>query len=160
MSIAVCPGSFDPITLGHVDVIERAGTMFDEVVVVVAHNAAKRYMFSDAERVALVEGAVQHLPNVRVALLDGLIAQYASSIGAKAIVKGLRGAADYDDEQAMALLNRHLSGVETIFIMGDTALSHIASSFVKDIAHHGGEIEDLVPANVAAQLKQKVEQNG
>ncbi len=152
MSIAVCPGSFDPITLGHVDVVERAASMFDSVIVAVAHNAQKKYLFSDDERLELVRSAVGHLDNVSVEFVPGLLARFATEAGAVAIVKGLRGAADFDDEQAMALLNRHLSGIETVFIMGDPTLAHISSSYVKDIVRHRGRFNDLVSPDVATAL--------
>ncbi|AZN29579.1 pantetheine-phosphate adenylyltransferase [Flaviflexus salsibiostraticola] len=155
MSIAVCPGSFDPITLGHVDVVRRALTMFDQVIVGVAQNADKRYLFSPAERLALARASVADLPGASAEPITGLLADYVKSIGASAIVKGLRGSADYDNEHSMALLNRHLSGVETIFIMGDSGLGHIASSLVKDVASHGGRIDDLVPVPVAQALTRK-----
>ncbi|MBE6484693.1 MAG: pantetheine-phosphate adenylyltransferase [Actinomycetaceae bacterium] len=160
MTIAVCPGSFDPITLGHVDVIRRARGLFDEVVVAVGANPAKRYLFSAEERCALASEALAEIPGVRVQLLPGLIAEYCRDIGAVAIIKGLRGAADYDGEQAMALMNRHLTGIETVFIMGDTNLGHVASSLVKDVACHGGDISGLVPENVAEALVKRVRQNG
>ncbi|MGC5615834.1 pantetheine-phosphate adenylyltransferase [Georgenia sp. Z1491] len=152
MSLAVCPGSFDPVTLGHVDVVRRARAMFDHVVVAVATNATKRYLFTDAERVDLARSAVADLDGVRVELVPGLLAQYCADVGASAIVKGLRGAADVDAEQAMALMNRHLTGVETVFVMGDPRLGHVASSMVKDVARNGGAVDDLVPADVAAAL--------
>ncbi len=157
MSLAVCPGSFDPLTLGHVDVVRRSRGMFDEVIVGVAQNANKKYLFSDDERIALAEEALKDIDGVRVELVSGLLVDFASERGAVAIVKGLRGAADYDDEHAMALLNRHMSGIETVFIMGDPALNHIASSFVKEIAAYGGKIDDLVTDNVAKALKEKVQ---
>ncbi|QOR46956.1 pantetheine-phosphate adenylyltransferase [Trueperella pecoris] len=156
MTLAVCPGSFDPMTLGHVDVVRRARAMFDEVVVAIAKNSAKAHLFTDAERVELAREALADLDGVRVELSSGLIADFARDRGAAAIVKGLRGAADYDAEQAMALLNRHLSGIETVFIMGDPALNHVASSFVKEIASYDGRIDDLVTPNVARALKEKV----
>ncbi|MDP9801620.1 pantetheine-phosphate adenylyltransferase [Arcanobacterium wilhelmae] len=157
MSIAVCPGSFDPITYGHVDVIKRAATMFDSVIVAVSTNSAKRYMFTDAERVQLAREALAAAGvEAEVELVGGLIAEFAAERGAAAIVKGLRGTADYDAEVAMALLNRHLTGVETVFVMGDPALNHIASSFTKEIAAYGGNIDDLVPANVACAIRGKV----
>lgn len=156
MTVAVCPGSFDPLTLGHIDVVKRARGMFDEVIVGVAKNAKKRYMFSDAERVALAEEALNDIPGVRVELVEGLLADFVQERGAVAIVKGLRSAADYDAEQAMSLLNRHLSGVETVFIMGNPKLNHIASSFVKEIAAYGGKIDDLVSSNVARALNERV----
>ncbi|AWE42213.1 MULTISPECIES: pantetheine-phosphate adenylyltransferase [unclassified Actinobaculum] len=160
MTIAVCPGSFDPITLGHMDVIRRARGLFDEVVVAVGANPAKRYLFSAEERCALASEALADIPGVRVELLPGLIAEYCRDIGAFAIIRGLRGAADYDEEQAMALMNRHLTGIETVFIMGDTNLGHVASSLVKDVASHGGDISGLVPKNVAEALVKRVRQNG
>ncbi len=153
MSRAVCPGSFDPITLGHVDVVRRARAMFDEVVVAVAHNPDKRYLFAPEQRVALAEEAVAGIDGVRVTLVEGLLAEFCTQIGATAVVKGLRGAADYDAEQAMALMNRHLAGIETVFVMGDPGLGHVASSLVKDVARHGGQVDDLVPAGVAAALR-------
>ncbi len=149
MSLAVCPGSFDPVTLGHLDVIRRARSMFDEVVVVVAHNAAKRPLLAVGERVALVERVVAEMAGVRVASWDGLLADFLRQERANAVVKGLRGGADVDAELGMALLNRHLSGVETVFVPGDGALAHVASSLVKDVARHGGSIDDLVPPGVA-----------
>ena len=156
MSIALCTGSFDPITFGHVDVVRRARDMFDEVIVGVARNAGKRYMFSDDERVALAREALQDLPDVTVELVDDLVAEFAKERGANAIVKGLRGAGDFDNELSMALLNRHLSGIETVFVIADPQYSHIASSFVKDIARYHGRIDDLVPECVARALREKV----
>ncbi|MEW6936352.1 pantetheine-phosphate adenylyltransferase [Trueperella pyogenes] len=153
MTLAVCPGSFDPLTLGHMDVIRRARAMFDEVIVAVGHNAKKTYLFSIEERVELARQALADIDTVRVEATTGLIAEFAQKQGAAAIVKGLRGGADYDAEQAMALLNRHLSGIETVFVMGDPALAHIASSFVKEIASYGGRIDDLVAPNVARALR-------
>jgi pantetheine-phosphate adenylyltransferase len=149
VSLAVCPGSFDPVTLGHLDVIRRARSMFDEVVVVVAHNAAKRPLLDVEVRVALVRGAVEDIAGVTVTSWDGLLADFLKDHGAHAVVKGLRGGADVDAELGMALLNRHLSGVETVFVPGDGALAHVASSLVKDVARHGGAIDDLVPPGVA-----------
>ncbi|WP_341741812.1 pantetheine-phosphate adenylyltransferase [Trueperella pyogenes] len=153
MTLAVCPGSFDPLTLGHMDVIRRARAMFDEVIVAVGHNAKKTYLFSIEERVELARQALADIDAVRVEATTGLIAEFAQKQGAAAIVKGLRGGADYDAEQAMALLNRHFSGIETVFVMGDPALAHIASSFVKEIASYGGRIDDLVAPNVARALR-------
>ncbi|SRR5690625_1085778 len=152
MSLAVCPGSFDPVTLGHVDIVRRARGIFDEVVLVVAHNPAKRYLFTVDERVELARAAVEGL-DVRVDVVEGLLADYCRDVGATAIVKGLRGGADFDAEHPMALMNRHLAGVETMFVVGDGALAHIASSLVKDIAGHGGDVTDLVPPAVAQALR-------
>ena len=153
MSTAVCPGSFDPMTLGHVDVVRRARSMFDEVVVAVAHNSTKRALLTPQERVALAEEALADLDGVRVVATDGLLVDLVRELGAQAVVKGLRSGADLDAELAMALMNRHLSGVETVFVLGDPALSHVASSLVKDVARHGGRIDDLVTPGVAAAVR-------
>lgn len=150
--LAIYPGSFDPITLGHVDVIRRARSIFDEVVVGVAHNAAKNYLFSLDQRLSLARQAVQGIDGVRVEKVSGLVADFARAEEASAIVKGLRSSGDFDDELAMSLLNRHMCGVETVFVMGDPSLSHVASSLVKDIARHGGDIAGLVPDSVAGAL--------
>lgn len=155
MSIGVCPGSYDPITFGHVDVVRRARSVFDEVIVGVARNQSKRYLFDDEERLELARQAVSGIGGVRVEFVPGLLADFVRHVGGSAIVKGLRGSADYDDEQSMALLNRHLSGVETVFILGDPGLAHISSSHVKDIARYGGNVEDLVPSAVARALAGK-----
>lgn len=153
MVIAVCPGSFDPVTLGHLDVVRRARRLADEVVVLVAHNAAKRPLLDVATRVALIRDAVADLPGVRVESSDGLLADVLRDLGATVVVKGLRGGADFDAELPMALMNRHLSGVETAFVAADPALSHIASSLVKDVARHGGPVDDLVPPGVGDAVR-------
>lgn len=150
--LAICPGSFDPITLGHLDVVRRARSIFDEVIIAVAHNAKKSYVFSLDQRVALARQAVHGVDGVRVEVVNGLLAEFAQERGAAAIVKGLRSSRDFDDELAMSLMNRHLSGVETVFVMGDPQFSHVASSMVKDIARHGGDVTGLVPDAVATAL--------
>ncbi|HLS26742.1 MAG TPA: pantetheine-phosphate adenylyltransferase [Beutenbergiaceae bacterium] len=147
--IAVCPGSFDPVTNGHLDVVRRAASLFDEVIVAVGINASKSALLEADERVRLFEQAVEHMPNVRVERMDGLLVDLCREHGADLIVKGLRGGADFDDEQPMAAMNRHLSGVETLFLITDAAVSHISSSLVKDVAQYGGNITDMVPAPVA-----------
>ncbi|UZN01855.1 pantetheine-phosphate adenylyltransferase [Cellulomonas sp. S1-8] len=152
MSIAVCPGSFDPMTLGHVDVVRRARSMFDQVVVAVAHNSSKRTLLPPAERVRLAADALAGMDGVRVVTTDGLLVDLVRDLGACAVVKGLRSGADLDAELAMALMNRHLSGVETVFVVGDPGLAHIASSLVKDVARHGGRIDDMVTPAVAAAV--------
>ncbi len=153
MTTAVCPGSFDPITLGHLDVVRRARAMFDEVVVGVARNSSKTPLLTLDRRVELTRSAVADLVGVRVEPVPGLLSEFCLSVGAVAVVKGLRGGADVDHEVPMALMNRHLSGVETVFVLGDPALAHIASSLVKDVARHGGRVEDLVPAGVAQAVQ-------
>lgn len=153
MSVAVCPGSFDPMTLGHLNVIERTSVLFDDVVVALASNAAKSALLGAAERYRLVERAVRDLPNVRVVVVPGLLVDFCREVGAVAVVKGLRSGADLDAELPMALMNRHLSGVETMFIPADPAVTHISSSMVKDIARHGGPVDDLVPAGVGDAVR-------
>lgn len=154
MTTAVCPGSFDPITLGHLDVVLRARALFDEVVVGVARNSAKAPLLAQDRRVALVRDAVAHVAGVRVEPVPGLLSEFCRDVGAVAVVKGLRGGADVDHEVPMALMNRHLTGVETVFVLGDPALAHVASSLVKDVARHGGAIEDLVPAGVEHAVRE------
>jgi len=153
VSIAVCPGSFDPITLGHLDVITRAAALFDEVVVGVAVNTGKTPLLDGATRVRIAEEAVADLANVRVERVPGLLVDFCRDIGATALVKGLRNGADYDGELPMALMNRHLTGVETVFLPADRSVIHIASSLVKDVARYGGQIEDLVPPGVADAVR-------
>ena len=159
MTTAVCPGSFDPLTLGHVDVIRRARSMFDEVVVGIARNSSKASLLPVDQRVALARAALADLDGVRVEPVDGLLAEFVRSVGASAVVKGLRGGADFDAELPMALMNRHLTGVETVFVVGDPALAHVASSLVKDVARFGGSIDDLVPDGVADAVHEAVRSN-
>ena len=160
MSIAVCPGSFDPITLGHLDVVRRASMLFAEVVVGVATNVGKQTLLSAEERVELARRAVRHLPAVRVEVVPGLLVDFCRDVGATALVKGLRGGADYDAELPMALMNRHLTGIETLFLPADRSVAHVASSLVKDVARHGGSIEDLVPDGVAEAVRARLAELG
>lgn len=153
MSTAVCPGSFDPITLGHLDVARRAASLFDEVIVGVAQNSAKAALLPLDVRVGLAREALAGVAGVRVEPIVGLLADFVREVGATAIVKGLRGGADFDAELPMALMNRHLTGVETVFLAGDQSLAHIASSLVKDVARFGGEIDDLVPPGVGQVVR-------
>ena len=154
MTIAVCPGSFDPLTLGHVDVVRRARTLFDEVIVGIARNSSKSALLDVATRVELARAALAGEDGVRVEVVDGLLADFVRDVGADALVKGLRGGADFDAELPMALMNRHLTGVETVFVVADPGLAHIASSLVKDVARFGGPIDDLVPDGVAAAVRE------
>ncbi len=151
-SLAVCPGSFDPITFGHVDVVKRALSLFDEVIVAVANNASKTHLLDSDQRVMLTRQALQGIEGVSVEPVTGLLADFCTERGARAIVKGLRGSADFDDEMSMSLLNRHLSGIETVFIMGDPSLNHVSSSMVKEIARYGGDVTGLAPEAVARSL--------
>lgn len=152
MATVVFPGTFDPFTLGHVDIAVRARQLFDRVVIAVAHNSAKSPLLTVDERVDLARQAVSHVDGVEVMATDALLADFCDSVGAVAIVKGLRGGADYDLERPMALMNRSISGIETVFITGDSALAHIASSLVRDVARHGGDVSGYVPPGVENAL--------
>lgn len=156
MKTAVCPGSFDPITFGHIDVIQRAAQIFDRVVVAVATNLAKNYFFSDEERLQLAAQSLAHLPNVEIYLAPSLLVDFAKAHQADAIVKGLRGGADFFNEEPMALLNRNLTEIETVFVLADPALAHVASSYVKEVAAYHGSIDKLVPEHVAAAVYNKL----
>ena len=155
--IAVCPGSYDPVTNGHVDVVRRASALFDEVVVAVLSNPAKAGLFSLEERVELAGLSVEGLPRVRVeAVGGGLLVDFCRSIGASAVVKGLRSGTDFAYELPMALMNRHLTGLETVFLPGDPTLEHVSSSLVKEVASHGGDVSGLVPDPVLPRLLAKL----
>ena len=153
----VCPGSFDPVTSGHVDVIRRAAALFDDVVVAVLANPAKAGTFTVPERVALLTAALDGVPGVRVEAVDGgLLVDYCRRVGAVAVVKGLRSAADFAYELPMALMNRHLTGLETVFLPGDPRFEHVSSSLVKEVAAHGGDVGGLVPDAVLGPLVDRV----
>ena len=149
----VCPGSYDPVTKGHVDVITRAVTLYDEVIVAVLHNPAKQGTFGVQERIRLLDAALAGLPNVRIeAFSQRLLVDVCREAGAQAIVKGLRSDTDFAYELPSALMNRHLSGVETVFLPGDPRFGHISSSLIKEIAALGGDITGLVPEGVRVAL--------
>ncbi|HEY3534770.1 MAG TPA: pantetheine-phosphate adenylyltransferase [Pedococcus sp.] len=153
----VCPGSYDPVTLGHVDIIRRAAALYDEVVVAVLHNPAKRGTFSPQERRDLIADSCADLSGVRIELYaDRLLVDVCRELGAGAIVKGLRGGTDFAYELPMALMNRHLSGVETVFIPGDPELGHVSSSLVKEVARYGGDISGLVSDRVRDALAERL----
>ena len=157
VTIAVCPGSFDPFTLGHLDVVRRARRLVPEVVIGVARNSSKSALLTLDERLAVARAAVADLDGVRVEPVPGLLVDFCREQGATVVVKGLRGGADYDAEVPMALMNRHLAGVETVFVVGDGALAHVASSLVKDVARFGGPIDDLVPPGVGDLVRAALE---
>ena len=145
--IAVCPGSFDPITLGHLDIITRAAAMFDKIIVVVMNNTSKHYNFSDEERVNMIKKSVSELKNVEVDIYDGLLAEYAAQKNACAIIKGLRAMSDFEYEFQMALTNKKLNPlVETLFLTTSAQNMYLSSSMVRQIAGMGGDITDFVPA--------------
>ena len=155
MTIAVCPGSFDPVTNGHIDVITRCCRLFDEVLVVVAVNAMKKPLFTETERVDIIKHALADsgMTNYMVAWTDGLITDYCRKVGSPVIVKGLRQNGDYEAELGMALVNRHLADVETMFLPANPVLEHISSSVVKDVARHSGDITGMVPDYVVPLLE-------
>jgi pantetheine-phosphate adenylyltransferase len=155
--IAVCPGTYDPITNGHLDVIGRAARLFDEVIVAVVNASVRksRALFTAEQRIEFIEKATSHLPNVRAAPFDVLVVDYARTVGATAIVKGLRAISDFEYEQEMNQLNRlQAPDVETVFIMASPQYSFLSSSGVKELATFGGDISELVPEHVAGPLKE------
>ena len=156
MTKAVCPGSFDPVTAGHLDVIERSTRFFDEVHVVVAVTAAKTPMFSAQDRVDIIRRALEErgCGNVVVSSTYGLITDYCRQVGASVIVKGLRQNGDYEAELGMALVNRQIAGIETLFLPANPVLEHISSSIVKDVARHGGDVTGMVPDCVIPMLEE------
>lgn len=156
MRTAVYPGSFDPITNGHLDIIERAANIFDRVIVALLVNCKKSYLFDLNERIYMIRQAVKHLSNVEVDSFNGLLVDYVKSAGATAVVKGLRAVSDFEYEFQMALMNRKLNpGVETVFMMTNYKYSFLSSSIVKEVARMGGPVNDLIPPVVAEFLYKK-----
>ena len=154
---AIVPGSFDPITLGHLDIIERAHKVFGEVLVAVGRNSLKSsHMFDEQERVELVRGAVAHIPGVEVGLIDGLLVNFAKAHDCHVIVKGLRFASDFDYELQMAQMNRHVAGVDTFFVATKPRYSFVSSSLAKEVASMGGDVSDLLPEPVNRRLAAKL----
>lgn len=157
MRRAIYPGSFDPVTNGHLDVVGRAAKLFDEVIVAVAVNEQKRGLFTAAERTALIAGAVGGWKNVRVTKFDGLLVEFAAAQKASAVVRGLRAVSDFEFEFQMALMNRKLDEqIETIFLMPAENYTYLSSRIVKEIARLGGNVEAFVPASVATALREKL----
>jgi pantetheine-phosphate adenylyltransferase len=155
--IAVCPGTYDPVTLGHVDVITRAAAMFDHLIVAVVNASVRkdRALFKAEERVGFIERATAHLENVSVEPFSTLIVDYARERGAKAIVKGLRAISDFEYELEMNQLNRHMApDVESVYLMASPQYSFLSSSGVKELATFGGDISALVPEEVARRLQE------
>ncbi|MEK3989453.1 MULTISPECIES: pantetheine-phosphate adenylyltransferase [Robertmurraya] len=155
-SIAVCPGSFDPITYGHLDIITRGAKVFDEVFVVVLSNSSKKPLFSVEERTEMIREVTKHLPNVKVDSFQGLLVDYASSVGASAIIRGLRAVSDFEYEMQITSMNRVLNDqIETFFIMTNSQYSFLSSSIVKEVAKYKGKISELVPPLVEKALMEK-----
>ncbi len=156
MRIAVCPGSFDPVTMGHIDVFERASRMSDQVIVAVLINKKKSSLFTLEERIEMLSEATAHLPNVTVDSFYGLLVDYCKEHHVNAIVKGLRAVSDFDYEFQMAQMNYRLTQVETCFISTNPLYSYLSSSLVKEVATHGGDVSGLVPEVVLKRLEAKL----
>jgi pantetheine-phosphate adenylyltransferase len=156
MKRAVCPGSFDPITFGHLDIIERASHQFDEVIVAVFVHRTKSGLFTIKERMEMIQVNVEKFKNVTVDTGDGLLVEYCKKNSVQAIVKGLRAVTDFDYELQMAQVHIQASGVETMFMATSPTHSFLSSSIVKELAHFGGDVSSMVPANVNAALMARV----
>lgn len=153
---ALCPGTFDPVTNGHLDIIGRTSTTFEQVVVAVLENPSKQPLFSVEERVAMLEEACGAMENVTVGAFKGLLVDYAKAQGSSVIVKGLRAVSDYESEIQMAQMNHRLGGVETLFMPTNPSWSFLSSSLVKEVARFGGDVEGLVPGPVTARLRERM----
>ncbi|SES74284.1 pantetheine-phosphate adenylyltransferase [Anaerobranca gottschalkii] len=157
MKRAVYPGSFDPITKGHLDIIKRASKIFDEVIVAVATNSSKKPLFTIEERIEIINKVVQDYPNVKVDTFNGLLVEYCSNKEAYVIIKGLRAVSDFEYEFQMASINKKLKeNIETLFMMTNTKYSYLSSSLVKEIGRLNGSIEDLVPQEIIPIILKKL----
>lgn len=156
--MGVFGGSFDPLTYGHLDLIQRSTKLFDQVVVLIAVNTSKKSLFTLDERKQLIETAVKDLPNVRIeSMEDGLIAHYYKDLGAVSLIRGVRSAQDFDYEASLATLNKsQYEELETIFLLANEKYRHLSSSLIKEIAHFEGDISKMVPLNVAQAMKDKL----
>jgi len=158
MKVAVYPGSFDPVTFGHLDIIERSAQIFDRVVVAVAVNPGKKPLFSMEDRMAMIADACQVFPNVTVGCFNGLLSDFVRQQKAQIIVRGLRAVSDFESEFQMALMNKKLyPGSETFFLMTRPKYSYLSSSIVKEIAGLGGDVSDFVPEAVTYKLTEKMD---
>ncbi|HWB36488.1 MAG TPA: pantetheine-phosphate adenylyltransferase [Rugosimonospora sp.] len=156
MRRAVCPGSFDPVTNGHLDIIDRASRLYDEVIVAVLINQSKKGLFSHEERVEMLREVTKGYPNVRVAEFHGLLVDFCRAQGAAVVVKGLRAVSDFDYELQMAQMNVGLAGVETLFMATNPLYSFLSSSLIKDVAKWGGDVTPHVPEVVAHRLAERL----
>jgi pantetheine-phosphate adenylyltransferase len=156
MSRAVCPGSYDPVTNGHIDIIERAAGLFEEVVVAVGVNRTKKELFGVDERMDMISTVTGGVPNVRVDCWEGLLVDYCRAGGIQAIVKGLRAVSDFDYELQMAQMNKQLAGVDTLFMPTNPRYSYLSSSLIKEVATFGGDVSHLVPWSVHGLLVARI----
>lgn len=152
----VCPGSFDPVTNGHIDIVERASKLADRVYVAVMVNRDKRGLFTAAERILLLTESLAHLDNVIIEDFEGLLVDYCEARGARAIVKGLRAVGDFDYELQMAQMNHRLASVDTLFVATNPLFSFLSSSLIKEVVSYGGDVSGLVPDAVLKQLKSRL----
>ena len=156
MATALCPGSFDPVTNGHLDIIERTARHFEHVIVAVIRNPQKtKSLFTLVERQDMLHEVTAHLPNIRIEFFKGLLVDFAKDHGAEAIVKGLRAVSDFDYELQMAQMNQRLSGIDTFFISTSPQYSFLSSSLVREVARFGGDVASMVPTVVAARLAER-----
>lgn len=161
MKRAICPGTFDPVTNGHLDIISRGLRIFDEIIIAVAENPKKKPLFSVKERVELIRKSIKGLKNVRVEPFHGLLVDYVKSKNGVAIIRGLRAVSDFEYELQMALMNRRLdTGIETVFMMPSEEFSFLTSTVVKEVSSFGGSVTRLVPEAAEAALKKKFRQRG
>ncbi len=159
MKVAIYPGSFDPVTLGHLNIIERSAQIFDELVVCVMVNSEKNPMFSADERVELIERVTTHLPNVKVETFSGLLADYAKQKGSCVIVKGLRAITDFEAEFQMALINRTLNpGLDTMFLTAEGRYMYLSSSAVKEIGRYDADPKDFLPEQIIPDFKKRIQE--
>ncbi len=150
---ALCPGTFDPVTNGHLDIIKRASAIFDPLIVAVLENPAKSPLFPLEDRVGMLKEAVGDLASIEVATFDGLLVDYAKGRDTALVVKGIRAASDFDYELTMAQMNRHIGGLETVFVPTNPTWSYISSSLIKEVVRFGGDVSGLVPPGVADRLR-------
>jgi pantetheine-phosphate adenylyltransferase len=156
VATALCPGSFDPVTLGHVDIVERSARHFDEVIVAVIRNPQKaQSLFTLEERQEMLTEVLSHLPNIRIEFFKGLLVEFAKDHGAESIVKGLRAISDFDYELQMAQMNQRLSGIDTFFLSTSPQYSFLSSSLVREVARFGGDVSSMVPPLVAKRLAER-----
>ena len=159
--IAIVPGSFDPITYGHIDIIKRSSELFDEIIVAILVNPDKKYLFSLEERVEMIEETIKDIPNVKVDAFSGLLVNYAKKVGSSVIVRGLRAVSDFEYEMQLTFMNKALDeGIETFYMMGNKQYSFISSSIVKGVSGFGADLSKFVPKNVEERLEKKMKERG